>query len=263
MTPKTRVVSNDLIEKNIPLVGYVVSEMHSRYPMVERDEIVSSGMEGLVLAAKTWDPEAGTQFSTWARLKIRWSIQEFMQSMDWMGRRTRDRTKRLRAARESLVVSLGRDPSVKELASSMGVDEHEVNKSISDPVRSLIPMDDTLHDVVAHSANGPEQSIVEAERNLMLHQAVQSLPVRTKEVIVRHYFGGEAQGDVARALGVSDATVSKEKMRGLKLLQEALSGALLMRPQEPVKASVPQDDLRKFLSMAGGAMAGGIVTYRP
>lgn len=261
---KLRTAAKDdrLIEDNIPLVGYVVSEMHHRYPMVERDEMVSSGMEGLVLAAQTWNPDAGTQFSTWARLKIRWNIQELLQGLDWMGRRGRDRTKKMNAARETLTSSLGRIPTDHEVAVSLGITDDEVSRAAAESTRSLVPMDDALSELVAHHAATPEQSLVDVERDLMLHKAVQSLPERTREVIVLHYFGGEAQGDVARKLGVSDATVSNEKMKGLRLLQETMSSALEMTPAKKVTARIAASDHQEYLSSAAVSMAGGIVPRR-
>jgi RNA polymerase sigma factor FliA len=252
--------ANRLVEENIPLVGYAVSEMHHRYPMVERDELVSAGLEGLVLASRSWDPDAGTQFSTWAHAKIRWSIQEFLQQLDWMGRRGRDKTKRLAKAREQLTHSLGRAPGDAELATALGVSVGELASMTAAASQSQIPMDDSLNDMLSAAEDGPEKKLLDAEKNLLLHKAVQSLPERTRQVLELHYFQGLAQGEVAARLEVSDATVSKEKKRGLALLQEALGSALHVRPAEPVVASVPAAGRERFLAAAGGAMRGGIVT---
>ncbi|MFC7400907.1 sigma-70 family RNA polymerase sigma factor [Citricoccus sp. GCM10030269] len=250
---------NDLVEQNIPLVGYAVSEMHHRYPMVERDEMVSVGLEGLVLAARDWDPDAGTQFSTWAHLKIRWAIQEFLQHLDWMGRRGRDKAKRLERARAQLTHSLGRDPENSELAAALGVSVEDLQAMTAEASKSMVPMDDSISDMLAATEDGPEKRVLDAEKDLLLHKAVDSLPERTRQVVQLHYFQGMAQGEVAQQLGVSDATVSKEKKRGLALLQEVLGTALSVRPAESLAASVPAAGRERFLAAAGGAMQGGIV----
>jgi RNA polymerase sigma factor FliA len=250
---------NDLVEQNIPLVGYAVSEMHHKYPMVERDEMVSVGLEGLVLAANTWDPDAGTQFSTWAHLKIRWAIQEFLQQLDWMGRRGRDKAKRLEKARAQLTHSLGREPAESELAVALGVSVEELRVMVAEGSKSQVPIDDSLNDMLAATEDGPEKKVLDAEKNLLLHRAVEALPERTRQVVQMHYFQGLAQGEVAEALGVSDATVSKEKKRGLALLQDVLGTALAVTPAAPLAASVPASGRERFLAAAGGAMRGGIV----
>ncbi|HEY4616553.1 MAG TPA: sigma-70 family RNA polymerase sigma factor [Citricoccus sp.] len=252
--------ANRLVEENIPLVGYAVSEMHHRYPMVERDELVSAGLEGLVLASRSWDPDAGTQFSTWAHAKIRWSIQEFLQQLDWMGRRGRDKAKRLARAKEQLTHSLGREPAEAELATALGVSVEELSSMTAAASQSQVPMDDSLNDVLASGEDSPEKKLLDAEKTVLLHRAVASLPERTRQVVELHYFQGLAQGEVAARLEVSDATVSKEKKRGLALLQEALGSALHVRPAEPVVASVPAAGREKFLAAAGASMQGGIVT---
>ena len=251
------------MEQNIPLVGYAVSEMHHKYPMVERDEMVSVGLEGLVLAADTWDPDAGTQFSTWAHLKIRWAIQEFLQHLDWMGRRGRDKAKRLEKARAQLTHSLGRVPEDSELAVALGVSVEELRVMVAEGSKSQTHLDDSLSEVLAAAEDGPEKQVLDAEKNLLLHRAVEALPERTRQVVEMHYFQGMAQGEVAAALGVSDATVSKEKKRGLALLQDVLGSALSVKPAVPVAASVPAAGREQFLAAAGGAMRGGIVPQSP
>lgn len=254
---------NDLVEQNIPLVGYAVSEMHHKYPMVERDEMVSVGLEGLVLAAQTWDPDAGTQFSTWAHLKIRWAIQEFLQQLDWMGRRGRDKVKRLEKARAQLTHSLGRVPEDVELAVALGVPVEELQKMVAEGSKSQTHLDDSLSDVLAATEDGPEKKVLDTEKNLLLHRAVEALPERTRQVVEMHYFDGLAQGEVAEALGVSDATVSKEKKKGLALLQDVLGSALAVKPVAPVAVNVSALGREAFLATAGQSMRGGIVPQSP
>lgn len=223
MQPVNWARENRLVEENLPLVGYAVSEMHVRYPMVEREEMVAAGMEGLVLAARSWDPEAGTAFSSWAHSKIRWTIQEMLQGLDWMGRRGRDRAKALNRAQAELTQSLGREPADAELATVLGVEATAVARLRGEAGKSQVPLDDSLSEMLAASEEGPEDQLLLTERDALLHAAVEQLPERMRQIVRLHYFEGMAQGDVARQLGVSDATVSKDKKRGLALLQQALA----------------------------------------
>lgn len=253
--------SAELIENNMPLVGHVVSQMHGRYPMIEREEMVSAGLEGLVHAANSFSDQAGAAFSTWAHLKIKWSIQQMMQEMDWMGRRGRDRAKRIQSARAELAQIIGAEPTDQQLASAMGVPVEQITRTTSESARVAVPLDDELAEIVAASTQSPEQQIVEAEQDLLLHRAVTSLPERTQQVMVLHYLQGTSQAEIAQRLGVSEALVSKEKMRGLALLREALADPLQLQSPAPTITAVPVPAKARvaYLASASSAMQGGIV----
>ncbi|XKH58702.1 sigma-70 family RNA polymerase sigma factor (plasmid) [Citricoccus nitrophenolicus] len=250
---------NDLVENSLAVVGYVVSEMHARYPMIERDELVGAGMEGLVQAADSWDPTAGTKFTTWATLKIKWAIQEMLQGLDWMGRRGRDRANRITKVRNELAQTLGHDPSDAELATALGLTLERLAASYGDTARSLVPIDDHLvGEVITSTEDSPEQRLLSAERDLQLHRAVHALPDRIRQIMLMVYFQGKSQSEVAEALGITDGTVSKDKSVGLAMLQEVLSGALGIRPAEQVTARVPEAKRQTFLKQAHASLAGGI-----
>ncbi len=62
----------DLVRSHLPLVGHLVREMLGRVPAhVSREDLVSAGMAALASAAKSFDPERGTPFGTFATTRIR------------------------------------------------------------------------------------------------------------------------------------------------------------------------------------------------
>lgn len=95
---------NELIEKNLPLVGYQVAELLRRVPsFVQREDLASAGSLALVQAANSYDPKTGVPFHRYAVYRIRGAMLDELRSMDWATRGARQRTKQLEERSEERV----------------------------------------------------------------------------------------------------------------------------------------------------------------
>jgi len=116
----SREARNDLVRENLAIVGYLVNEVCRKATHVSRDDLASAGALGLLLAAQSYDPGMGVPFGAFARRRILGAIADEMRAADWATRTARKRIKDSLAVQESLASALGRQPTVGELAESLG-----------------------------------------------------------------------------------------------------------------------------------------------
>ncbi|GAA4138649.1 sigma-70 family RNA polymerase sigma factor [Leifsonia shinshuensis] len=107
---------NTLVVDNLPLVGYLVSDLCSRATHLSRDDLASAGAVALVTAADAYDASTGVPFGAYARTRIVGALADELRAGDWATRSARKRIKATLAVQESLTAALGRTPAVEEIA---------------------------------------------------------------------------------------------------------------------------------------------------
>ncbi|MFH5824910.1 sigma-70 family RNA polymerase sigma factor [Georgenia sp. AZ-5] len=221
-------VRNDLVLENLPLVGYLVSDLCSRATHLSREDLASVGAIALIQAADAFDPELGVPFGAYARRRIVGALADDMRSADWASRGTRRRIRELQGVRESLTASLGRAPSVDELAATLGVDRSSVASTLEDADRSVTSLDGggedtaTLMDVLASHEISPEDALLVEERTHFLRHAVACLPERMAFIVTQIYFEDRSVKDIAAELGLTHSAVSQQRAEAMRLLRDGI-----------------------------------------
>ena len=102
------------------LVKHLAHQMMTRLPhSVQIDDIIQSGMMGLLDAASRYDEFHGAQFETYATQRIRGAMLDELREADWLPRRMRSDMRRIEAAISCLQQRLGRSPNEAEIAAEM------------------------------------------------------------------------------------------------------------------------------------------------
>ena len=128
-----KTLRNALIEQYLPLVRYHAERVWSRLPdEVDLDDLVSSGIFGLMDAIDAYDPERGVKFETYCVPRIRGAMLDELRSMDWVPRLVRSRARKLSEANKELSNKLGRLPTQEELASHLKMDKSELARVMTD-----------------------------------------------------------------------------------------------------------------------------------
>ena len=111
-----------LVTSNLALVGYVVSGLAMKLPThIDRDELRSAGLEGLVQAAHSFAEDRGVPFRHFAALRIRGAIMDDLRRNDWASRSVRQAGRVREQAVDHLIATLGSAPKKAEIAEYMGV----------------------------------------------------------------------------------------------------------------------------------------------
>ena len=189
----------------------------------EPDDLFQLGCVGFLKAVKGFDESYGTQFSTYAVPKIAGEIRRFLRDDGAVkvSRTTKERAAVIRAARDKLAQTLGREPVLSELAEACALTVEEVAdcERAGEPVESLQREtgEDGLTLEGSVGVEGHEERVL---NEVLIRGAVKKLPEREQAVIVMRYYRNFTQQDTARVLGVSQVQVSRIERKALKMLRE-------------------------------------------
>lgn len=216
--------SQTLITENAALVWSVARRFAGRG--VDLDDLYQLGCLGFVKAVSGFDPQFGTQFSTYAVPKIAGEIRRFLRDDGSVkvSRTIKEQSVHIRTAESNLMTRLGREPSIQELAdeTGMAVDEIAVvqaatagTESINRPVgEDGFSLEQILTDV------DQEEKMLES---IALRQALDALNERENLVIRLRYYHGLTQQRTARILDVSQVQVSRIEKKALERLRQLLA----------------------------------------
>ena len=123
------VLRNRLVENYLPIVRYNAERIGAKLPdEIDRDDLFSAGIFGLMDAVDAFDLARGVKFETYCAPRIRGAILDELRSLDWVPRLVRSRAHRLERARQELETILGRSPSTMEVADRMRLPAGEFEK---------------------------------------------------------------------------------------------------------------------------------------
>jgi RNA polymerase sigma factor for flagellar operon FliA len=234
---QTRTADRDaLLTQNIGLVHHVARQLAGHLSTAaELDELVSSGTLGLVQAAGSFDRSRGLSFSTYAVPRIRGAILDELRKQDHVPRNVRRRSREVARARDSLAVSLRRDPTIEELSSCLNVPSEMLRKweldaegaaicSLDQPMRSD-PSGATLGDTMTDERVGSLDDLLNHEHEVgQLKLAIASLKEQERTVVALNFFEELKLHEIATVLGLSVCRISQIRTAALGKLRDALSG---------------------------------------
>lgn len=218
-----RTARDQLIIDNLPLVGYLVSEIWGRATHLSRDDLASAASLGLVMAADSFDAERGVPFGAYARRRITGAIADEMRSADWATRTMRTRIKETLAVQETLTRALGRTPEVGELADALGVDNATARAALDDAGTVTTALDDHVTDTVAAQIASPEDSIIDGERTAFVRAAVEALPERMRYLVEQIFFEDRSVTELATEMGITHSAVSQMRSEAMRLLKDGIA----------------------------------------
>lgn len=213
---------DQLVVQNLPLVGYLVSEICMRASHLSRPDLTQVGAIALIQCAQSFDASLGVPFGAYARLRIKGAFADELRREDWATRGARARMSELAVMQETLSGALGRQPSSEELAAAMGVDRATVEAAQLDAARSVLPLTDVIADMVAATAQTPEEAVLASEHENFLGAAVSALPEKMRYIVEQIYYGDRSVKDLAEELGSSHSAVSQQRSEAMRLLRDGI-----------------------------------------
>ena len=213
---------NRLVVDNLPLVGYLVSEVWAKARHLSRDDLASAGSLALITSADAFDPALGVPFGAFARRRIIGAFADEMRSNDWATRMARRRIKDTRQVQETLAAALGRSATVDEVAAALGVDRETALAGLADSERTLSTLDDSTAEFLVADTVLPEESLLSAERLAYLRAGVSALPERMRLIIEQVYFEDRSVKEIAASLGITHSAVSQQRSEAIRLLRDGL-----------------------------------------
>jgi RNA polymerase sigma factor for flagellar operon FliA len=220
-----------LLEQYLPLVRFVLGRLVVTLPRtLDRDDLFSSGVFGLMHAAATFDANRGASFKTFAYTAIRGAILDELRRHDPIPRSRRDRLRRMEEAAAALANKLLRSPRPEELAAALGISEQELDEdlavlrtanvlSLEEPAGE----DSELGQSVCISAQiDPLDAAATAEQKVLLGTSIGKLPDMERRVVVLYYHEGLLLKEIGDLLSVSESRVSQILTRAVVRLRQMM-----------------------------------------
>jgi RNA polymerase sigma factor for flagellar operon FliA len=233
---EARGLRDRLVVNYSPLVKYVAGRTSGRMAgPLDQEDVVASGLFGLLNAVETYDPERRTKFESYAISKIRWSILDELRKVDPLSRRTRMRAHQTERMRDELFQKLGRAPTESELVGRLGVSvaEHRafLEQYARAQVRSLearLEFQDSpgawLHDLIGdHAATDPASAAEVAEVRARLVRAIEDLGEQERVVTTFYYYEGLTLKEIGKALNLTEGRISQILHSALVRLRQSLA----------------------------------------
>jgi RNA polymerase sigma factor for flagellar operon FliA len=211
---------DDIINHYSYLVKITAGRLVTSLPGgLDREDLVSSGVIGLIKAVDQFDPTRDVKFETYAIALIRGAILEMLRDEDWVPRSIREKLKALDRTMMSLETKNGHPASDVEIAEAMHISREEVSELMVRMGRTNIY---SLDDILGTSDGDDHVSFIELladndantggevegkEIRRILTSGVDNLPERERLVIALYYFEGLTFKEIGRVLGVSESRV--------------------------------------------------------
>ncbi|AZM47103.1 B/F/G family RNA polymerase sigma-70 factor [Streptomyces sp. WAC 06738] len=223
-------VRNTLVELNLALVRYAVSRFRLRSE--SREDVVQVGTVGLIKAINRYDLGEGTEFPTFALPTIMGEIKRHFRDTSWavrVPRRMQERRLTLAKASARLEQTLGRGPSVAELAEQTGLDPDEVVEGLvaanAYKTSSLDyhAADEEGESFLARRTGVTDPDLEKVENLVSLKPLVEALPERDRKVLDLRFGAEMTQSEIGAELGISQMHVSRLLSSILRRLREGLT----------------------------------------
>jgi RNA polymerase sigma factor for flagellar operon FliA len=201
------------------LVKRIAHHIMARMPSsVQVEDLIQSGMIGLLEALQKYDATKGASFETYAGIRIRGAIVDEMRRGDWVPRSVHKNNRLINQAIGEIEARSGRDAKDTEVADYLGVDIDEYYSMARDCASSrLFSLDESLEDdefksgtQIKDSVNpGPDQAVTGSAMKRALTSEIERLPDREKLVLSLYYTEELNLKEIGEVLGVSESRVSQ------------------------------------------------------
>ncbi len=230
-----------LIEKNLGLVHHIVKRFGGRG--YELEDLFQIGVIGLIKAIDKFDLSLGLKFSTYAVPMITGEIKRFLRDDGPLkvSRTIKENALKVRVTRQQLQCSLGREPTLQEIAAASTLSEEEIVLAMEatmevESIYMSVYQDDgnelCLVDRVAATDRGSVGSVVEDPvdhekedllNHMLLNQLMSELSERERQLIHMRYFQNRTQMEVAGIMGISQVQVSRLEKKILLRMRQSIA----------------------------------------
>ena len=217
-----------LIEGNLRLVLSVIQRFDKRGE--SPDDLFQVGCIGLIKAIANFDPDKQVKFSTYGVPMIAGEVRRYLRdnSAIRVSRSIRDVAYRVLQCKEGLILRLGREPTLDEIAKELELSTEDVSQAL-DAVCAPV----SLYDPV-YADGGDPLTVMDQVRDtkntegnwmehIALRDAFQALGEREKQILSLRFYDGKTQMEVANVLGISQAQVSRLEKGAIGTMRKSVS----------------------------------------
>jgi len=224
-----------LILHYAPLLRLAADHVASSSRNVDRADLASFGLFGLIDAIEKFDPGRGFKFETYAMTRIKGAIIDELRSIDWVPRRVRADARAIGRVTSLLERELRRSPSNAEIAAELGLHEDQLERALFRIATArVLSLDETVTDdtnyrtplQLSDTIADPAADLFERiEITESLADAVGALVERDRLVITLYYYESLTLAEIGAVLGVTESRVCQIHTQAIVKLRRLIAKA--------------------------------------
>ncbi len=228
---KTRDIGlrNEILMAYLPIVTYTLKKSQTFIRNKDdAEDMASQGVLELINCIDRYDVERGVQFDSYASIRVRGALIDYIRKKDWVSRDIRKKIKQVNQASDALQIELGRFPEDAELAERLGITEAELAKIRSDEVNyNVMSFEETLYntgltllDVTEDAeAQSPEHTLMESDFRKQIARFIDELEEKERTGVSLFYYEELKLKEIAFVLNLTVSRVSQIHSKALAKLR--------------------------------------------
>lgn len=211
---------NEIVLQYTNLVRKIVLRFKGSYNNFgQLDDMVNQGVLALIDAVEKFDPDLGNKFETFASLKIKGAIIDFMRKQDWVPRNQRSLSKELDEVYNDFYAENGFEPSKQDVADRMGINLLHLEKILQQRHNAIIlSYEEAINEKMMTAApliinesesDSPEAGLLYEELKSKLVEAIDHLSDKERLVVSMYYYESLKLKEIAEVLSITESRVSQ------------------------------------------------------
>ena len=228
-------LEGELVEKYVPLVRNVVGRLAMTLPPhVDGEDLYSAGLTGLLNAIRQYNPNAGTSFETYARLRIRGSVFDELRRMDWVPRSVHTKARKVQAVMNLIEQKKGRMATEQEMAAGLKISLTEYHQWLEEirPATFVCldaafnhDFDDSIsqyESLADQRQEDPFDGTFRREMAQVIAERLRELPEMQRKVLALYYFEDMRLREIAEAFGLTESRICQIHAQGILAIKSFL-----------------------------------------
>lgn len=219
-----------LVERHAGLVRRIAHHLLARLPdSVLLDDLIQSGMVGLLEATRNFDASKGASFETFAGIRIRGAMLDEIRRGDWVPRSVHKHSREVANAIAAVQAREGRNATDREVAEELDVSMEAYYAMLRDTSNGkILDMDEFESGIDSHieqsqHADNPFEDMAKQRFQSALSQHIKTLPEREALVLSLYYDEELNLKDIGQILEVSESRVSQIHSQAMHRLRAKLT----------------------------------------
>jgi len=191
----------------------------------DADDLINEGVIALIAAVDAFDTARGVKFETFASIKIKGAILDYIRKQDWVPRQVRRFGRELNNAYGELYHQFGRSPTNQELAEHMGLTKEQFAKRLSDTASAnTLSFEELLYEDNFWDSGDNEVSagLFLKEQKRVIAEAIAELKPKEQQVVSLYYYENLKLREIAEVLEVTESRVCQIHSKCMLLLKQKL-----------------------------------------
>ena len=227
---------DEMILKYTPLIKYIAHRLAMRLPPhISVDDLINSGVIGLMDAITKFDPAKNVQFKTYAEFRIKGAMLDELRSLDWVSRSVRQKAAALEKAFQSVEKKKGRAGEDQEVAQELGISLENYYSMVNEingvfltdlsEVRKKMPhfSDEDLINLLAdEKERQPIQLLSLEELKENITRGIEALSPKERTVISLYYYEELTLKEIGEVLGFTESRICQIHTKAILKLRNKI-----------------------------------------